>query len=72
MDIFEFIGDVPPLLIFDNATWVGRGRNGDSLHESELPRPPALSGAFLQPVAFPLQKTAEFHYKKQIPISKLF
>ena len=35
MDIFEFIGGVPPLLIFDNATGVGR-RVGDSIHESEL------------------------------------
>ena len=34
-DIFEFIGGVPPLLIFDNATGVGR-RVGDSIHESEL------------------------------------
>lgn len=34
-DIFEFIGGVPPLLIFDNATGVGR-RIGDAIHESEL------------------------------------
>lgn len=34
LDIFEFIGGVPPLLIFDNATGVGR-RVGDSIHESE-------------------------------------
>ena len=34
-DIFEFIGGVPPLLIFDNATGVGR-RIGDVIHESEL------------------------------------
>lgn len=34
-DIFEYIGGVPPLLIFDNATGVGR-RIGDSIHESEL------------------------------------
>lgn len=34
-DIFEFIGGVPPLLIFDNATGVGR-RVGDAIHESEL------------------------------------
>lgn len=34
-DIFEFIGGVPPLLIFDNATGVGR-RMGDAIHESEL------------------------------------
>ena len=33
--IFEFIGGVPPLLIFDNATGVGR-RIGDAIHESEL------------------------------------
>lgn len=35
LDVFEFIGGVPPLLIFDNATGVGR-RIGDSIHESEL------------------------------------
>lgn len=35
LDIFEFIGGVPPLLIFDNATGVGR-RVGDTIHESEL------------------------------------
>ena len=34
-DIFEFIGGVPPLLVFDYATGVGR-RVGDSIHESEL------------------------------------
>ena len=34
-DIFEFIGGVPPLLIFDNATCVGR-RIGDAIHVSEL------------------------------------
>lgn len=34
-DIFEFIGAVPPLLIFDNATGVGR-RIGNAIHESEL------------------------------------
>lgn len=34
-DIFEFIGGVAPLLIFDNATGVGR-RIGDAVHESEL------------------------------------
>ena len=34
-DIFEFIGGVPPLLIFDNATGVGR-RIGDAIHASEL------------------------------------
>ena len=34
-DIFEFIGGVPPLLIFDNATGVGR-RIGDAIHDSEL------------------------------------
>lgn len=34
-DIFEFIGGVPPLLIFDNATGVGR-RVGDVIHECEL------------------------------------
>ena len=35
LDIFEFIGGVPPLLIFDNATGVGR-RIGDMIHETEL------------------------------------
>lgn len=34
-DIFEYIGGVPPLLVFDNATGVGR-RIGDAIHESEL------------------------------------
>jgi len=34
-DIFEYIGGTPPLLIFDNATGVGR-RVGDAIHESEL------------------------------------
>jgi len=34
-DIFEFIGGVPPLLIFDNATGVGK-KVGDKIHESEL------------------------------------
>lgn len=34
-DIFEYIGGVPPLLIFDNATGVGR-KVGDAVHESEL------------------------------------
>lgn len=34
-DIFEFIGGVAPLLIFDNATGVGR-RVGDAIHETEL------------------------------------
>lgn len=34
-DIFEFIGGVPLLLIFDNATGVGR-RVGDAIYESEL------------------------------------
>ena len=35
VDIFDFIGCVPPLLIFDNATGVGR-RIGDVIHEAEL------------------------------------
>lgn len=34
-DIFEYIGGVPPVLIFDNATGVGR-RIGDKIHESSL------------------------------------
>ena len=34
-DIFEYIGGVPPLLIFDNATGVGR-RIGEAIHETEL------------------------------------
>lgn len=34
-DIFAYIGGVPPLLIFDNATGVGR-RIGNVIHESEL------------------------------------
>ena len=35
LDIFEFIGGVPPPLIFDNATGVGH-RIGGAIHESEL------------------------------------
>jgi transposase len=34
-DIFNYIGGTPPLLIFDNATGIGR-RVGDAVHESEL------------------------------------
>ena len=34
-DIFNYIGGTPPLLIFDNATGVGR-RVGDAIHETEL------------------------------------
>lgn len=35
LDIFEYLGGVPPLLIFDNATGIGR-RIGDAVHETEL------------------------------------
>lgn len=35
LDIFEFIGGVPQMLNFDNATGVGR-RIGDAIHEAEL------------------------------------
>lgn len=35
MDIFNYIGGVPPLLIFDNATGVGR-RMCDGIHETDL------------------------------------
>lgn len=34
-DVFKFIGGVPPLMVFDNATGVGR-RIGDAIHEAEL------------------------------------
>lgn len=34
-DIFEYIGGIPSLLIFDNATGVGK-RIGDKIHECEL------------------------------------
>ena len=34
-DIFEYIGGTPPLIIFDNATGIGR-RVGEAIHESEL------------------------------------
>lgn len=34
-NIFEYIGGVPPLLIFDNATGVGK-RFGSQVHETEL------------------------------------
>jgi transposase len=34
-NIFEYIGGVPTLLVFDNATGVGR-RVGDVIHETEL------------------------------------
>jgi transposase len=34
-DIFAYIGGVPPLVVFDNATGVGR-RIGEIIHEAEL------------------------------------
>jgi transposase len=34
-DIFAYIGGVPPLIVFDNATGVGR-RVGELIHETEL------------------------------------
>jgi transposase len=34
-DMFHYIGGVPPLIIFDNATGVGK-RIGDAIHETEL------------------------------------
>lgn len=34
-NIFEYIGGVPPLLIFDNATGVGK-RVGSQVHETKL------------------------------------
>lgn len=34
-DIFAYIGGVPPLVVFDNATGVGR-RIGEAIHEAEL------------------------------------
>lgn len=34
-DIFRFIGGVPPVIVFDNATGIGR-RICDEIHESEL------------------------------------
>lgn len=34
-DIFNYIGGVPPLLIFDNATGIGR-RIGDVVHENKV------------------------------------
>ena len=34
-DIFAYIGGVPPLIVFDNATGVGR-RVGDLIHEAKL------------------------------------
>ena len=34
-DIFNYIGGVPTLLVFDNATGVGR-RVMDKIHETEL------------------------------------
>lgn len=111
-DIFEFIGGVPPLLIFDNATGAGR-RIGDIIHESDLfSRFRAHYGfriRFCNPysgwekgnvegkvhynrshlfVPVPrftdveeynrklltqyAKKASELHYKKQIPIGKLF
>ena len=111
-DIFEFIGGVPPLLIFDNATGVGR-RIGDTIHESELfsrfrahyhfrvrfcnpysgwekgnverkvdfnrsnlfvPVPHFTEiEAYNQKLLLQHEKKArELHYKKQIPIGKLF
>jgi transposase len=35
IDIFDYIRGVPPLVVFDNATGVGR-RVGDVIHEAEL------------------------------------
>lgn len=111
-DIFEFIGGVPPLLIFDNATGVGR-RIGDAIHESELfsrfrahyhfrvrfcnPYSGWEKGNVKRKVDYnranlfvPIphfneiekynrkllarheKKASELHYKKQIPIRKLF
>lgn len=35
VDIFNYIGGVPTVLVFDNATGVGR-RIGDTIHETEL------------------------------------
>ena len=35
IDIFHYIGGVPNVLVFDNATGVGR-RIGDTIHETEL------------------------------------
>ena len=34
-DIFNYIGGVPPLVIFDNATGIGR-RIGDNIHENKV------------------------------------
>ena len=34
-DIFSYIGGVPPLVIFDNATGIGR-RIGDTIHENKV------------------------------------
>lgn len=112
LDIFEFIGGVPPLLIFDNATGVGR-RIGDTIHESDLfsrfrahyhfrvrfcnPYSGWEKGNVERKVDYnranlfvPVphfteaetynqkllvrheKKAAELHYKKQVPIGKLF
>ena len=49
LDIFEFIGGVPPLLIFDNATGVGR-RIGDMIHETVTFFPFSCSLPFSCPV----------------------
>lgn len=34
-DMFHYIGGVPPLIVFDNATGVGK-RIGDAIHETDL------------------------------------
>lgn len=111
-DIFEFIGGVPPLLIFDNATGAGR-KIGDVIHESDLfsrfrahyhfrvrfcnpysgwekgnveckvnynranlfvpiPHITDIELYNQQLLTLHTKKAAELHYKKQIPIGKLF
>ena len=45
MDIFNYIGGVPTLLVFDNATGVGHRVMGQ-IHETELLLASALTMAF--------------------------
>ena len=61
-DIFNYIGGVPVLLVFDNATGVGR-RVMDKVHETEL---------FARFRGQHAKKAAEIHYKKGTLISELF
>ena len=71
--IFEFIGGVPPLLIFDNA--IGVERKVD-YNRANLFVPVPRFGDVVQYNRSLLskhdKKSAELHYKKQVPTCELF